>query len=340
MTGNQARINSDMILNDQAGLLSYGGEQEIEECRFEIGKKLGGGSFGSVYEGTTEDPNKPEQKIKVAIKTVNNPRDESQVYALMCEIKVLEKLEKHLNLVNMIRACTAGHDTGRIWLLLEYCPCGDMKHFLHKNRDVFMEGFHNQEPHKSLNLRLFIKWGYGIAKGMEYLSSMKIMHGDLAARNILISNLDSDNYLAKITDFGLSKAFYEKTSYLKQVRRNVPWKWMDVDFLETSIFTMSSDVWSFGVVFWEMLSIGRTPYAGCNANDTIKEIKAGLRLSPPDEISQFPWLGKCYNEVTKMGWHSNPKQRSSFSNLAQTFETYLTTEEKEDYARMNQNIVK
>ena len=174
---------------------------------------------------------------------------------------------------------------------------------------------------------------------MEYLSSKKIMHGDLAARNILISNLDRENYLAKITDFGLSKAFYDKTSYAKQDRRNVPWKWMDVDFLETSIFTMSSDVWSFGVVFWEMLSIGRTPYPGANANDTIKEIKAGYRLQQPDEISQFQWLVECYNVVTKMCWHSNPKQRSRFSNLVQTFETYLTTEEWKDLQRLEQNYI-
>ena len=333
MSGNQARINSTMILNDQAEHLSYSGKLEIDESKFEIGKKIGGGSFGSVYEGTL-----PGQKIKVAVKSVKDSFDRSQVYALMCEIKVLDKLEKHLNLVNMIGACTSQHSTGKLWLLLEYCPCGDMKNFLHKNRDVFMQG-HNDAHHKSLNMRIFIKWGYGIANGMEYLSSKKIMHGDLAARNILITNLDRENYLAKITDFGLSKAFYDKTTYAKQDRRNVPWKWMDVDFLETSIFTMSSDVWSFGVVCWEMLSIGRTPYAGGNANDTIKTIKAGFRLPPPDEISQFQWLVKCYNEVTQMCWRSNPKQRSSFLNLVQTFETYLTTEEKEDLKRLEQNTI-
>ena len=135
---------------------------------------------------------------------------------------------------------------------------------------------------------------------------------------------------------------YEKTSYLKEERRNVPWKWMDVDFLETSIFTMSSDVWSFGVVFWEMLSIGRTPYAGCNANETIKEIKSGFRLPPPDEISHFKWLVECYNQVTQMCWHPKPKQRSSFSNLVKTFETYLKSEENQslDQSRLEQNIIK
>jgi hypothetical protein len=335
MNENQARINSNMILNDQAELLPYSGKLEIERSNFEMGKKLGGGSFGSVFEGLIDDPKQPGQKMKVAIKTVNNPRDESQVYALMCEIKVLEKLEKHPNLVNMIGACTTGHNTGRLWLLLEHCSCGDMKHFLDKNRDVFEQDLLNQLPHKSLNVRLSIKWGYGIAKGMDYLSSKKIMHGDLAARNILICTSDQENYLAKVTDFGLSKAFYDKTSYAKQDRRMVPWKWMDVHFLETNIFTMNSDIWSFGVVFWEMLSIGRTPYAGCTADDTIKEIKAGYRLPPPDEISQFEVLVKCYKEVTQMCWHPKPKQRSSFSDLVQTFETYFTPEEKENLQRLD-----
>ena len=100
---NLAMINSNMILNED---LSYNGKYEIDRSKFEIGRKLGGGSFGSVHEGTTEDPVQPGQNIKVAIKTVNNPLDQSQVYALMCEIKVLEKLDKHLNLVNMIGACT------------------------------------------------------------------------------------------------------------------------------------------------------------------------------------------------------------------------------------------
>ena len=335
MKGNPARINSSMILNEQAAHLSYSEKYEIEECKFEIGKKIGGGSFGSVYEGILL-----EQEIKVAIKSVNDSLDRSQVFALMCEIKVLDKLDKHINLVNMIGACTTQQSSGSIWLILEHCPCGDMKNFLHKNSDVFIQDLDNHIPHKILNARLFIKWGYDIVKGMEYLSLKNIMHGDLAARNILISNLDNENYVAKVTDFGLSKAFYDKTSYKKQDRKNVPWKWMDVAYLKTGVFKKTSDVWSFGVVFWEMLSIGQVPYLGGNAKDTIKEIKAGYRLPPPDEIAQVKWLVECYNKVTKMCWHINPKERSSFSDLAETFETYLTDEEKDNYKTLEKNVVK
>ena len=338
--GNQARINSTMILNEQAANLSYSGKYEMDESNFKIGRKISGGTFGSVYEGLTDDLINPRQKIKVAIKSVNNPRDPSEVFALMCEIKVLDKLDKHINLVNMIGACTTQYDTGKIWLILEYCPCGDMKNFLHKKNDVFIQDLNNHVPHKILNARLFIKWAYDIVKGMEYLSLKNIMHGDLAARNILISDLDNENYVAKVTDFGLSKAFYDKTSYKKQDRKNVPWKWMDVAYLKTGVFKKTSDVWSFGVVFWEMLYIGQVPYLGGNAKETIKEIKAGYRLPPPDEIAKVKWLVECYAEVTKMCWHINPKQRSSFSDLVETFESYLTTEEIDNYKTLEQNLVK
>ena len=73
----------------------------------------------------------------------------------------------------MVGACTTELKNGKIWLLLEHCPHGDMKHFLHKNRDVIIKGLDREVPHKSLNIRLFIKWAHGVAKGMEYLSSKK-----------------------------------------------------------------------------------------------------------------------------------------------------------------------
>ena len=340
MKGNIAMINEQLVLNEQAAHLSYSGENEIDRSKFKIGRKLGGGNFGSVHEGTAEDPINTGQKHKVAIKLVNNPLDPAQIYSLICEIKILDQLEKRLDLVNMIGACTTQFRTGKIWLLLEYCPHGDMKNFLLNNRDVISQDLHHNEvPHEILNIRLFLKWSHGICKGMEYLASRNIMHGDLAARNILITNVNDESYLAKICDFGLSKNFYDKTSYEKQDRKNIPWKWMDVDFFETGVLRMSSDVWSFGVVFWEMLSMGGLPYPGGDAEDTIKKIKAGFRLPVPDEVKEANWLSKCYNEVTKMCWQLDPKKRCSFSDLVKIFETLLTTEEKENYGQLEQNIM-
>jgi serine/threonine protein kinase len=245
-------------------------------------------------------------------------------------------------LVNMVGACTSELKSGQIWLLLEHCSHGDMKNFLLRNRDIISQGLHyHRVPHETLNIRLFLKWSHSISKGMEYLASKNIMHGDLAARNILITNFnDEERYLAKVCDFGLSKAFYEKTSYVKQDRKNLPWKWMDVYFYETGLFRMSSDVWSFGVVLWEILSMGQNPYAGEDTDETIKKIKEGYRLPVPDEVKEVNWLAKCYNEVTDLCWQLDPKKRCNFTDLVKIFETHLSTDEKENYRKMEQNIIK
>jgi hypothetical protein len=92
-----ALINPNLSLNEQAQNIAYSGKYEIDRDKFKIGQLLGGGSFGSVFEGSAEDLIQSRRKIKIAIKTVNNPLDYSQLYTLMCEIKVLDMLELHLN---------------------------------------------------------------------------------------------------------------------------------------------------------------------------------------------------------------------------------------------------
>ena len=184
--GDPSKINEDTFLNDQATLLPYTGKCEIDRTKFEVNQLLGGGQFGSVFEGITNDLVHPEQRIKVAIKVVNNPFDHSQLSVLMSEIKILDKLDVHLNLVNMIGACTTQLEKGKLWLLLEYCPQSDMKKFLLRNREAIIKDLKPKRTSDSEFERVFIKWAHGITKGMEYLFTKRIMHGDLAARNILI----------------------------------------------------------------------------------------------------------------------------------------------------------
>merc|ERR1712051_538036 len=291
-----SKINPDTFLNEQATLLPYTGKCEIDRSKFEVNQLLGGGQFGSVFEGITNDLVHAEQRIKVAIKVVNNSLDPSQLSVLMSEIKILDKLDVHLNLVNMIGACTTQLENGKLWLLLEYCPQSDMKKFLLRNREAIIKDLKPKRTWDSEFERAFIKWAHGIAKGMEYLFTKRIMHGDLAARNILIgTHGETENrYLAKITDFGLSRAFYDKSTYTKQDKEKIPWKWMDIYFLETGTFTMSSDVWSFGIVLWELFSLGRLPYAGQHSTDTISKINSGYRLPVPVEISRVKPLAKIY----------------------------------------------
>ena len=115
---------------------------------------------------------------------------------------------------------------------------------------------------------------------------------------------------------------------------------MDIYFLETNTFTMTSDVWSFGIVLWEIFSLGRVPYAGENARDAISEIKTGYRLPVPVEISSVKLLVKIYQEVAKNRcWVSDPKQRCTFTDLVDYFETLLTAKEKDDYKELEDKYV-
>jgi len=345
LSGDPTKVSPDLPLNAQATHLDYSeiakNKFEIDRSKFQTGKMLGGGSYGCVCDGTAEGLFHPGHKTKVAIKTVNNELDITQLHALVCEMKVLAKLDMRLNLVNMLAACTGQLAEGQLWLLIEYCPHGDMKSFLRKNREKFKMSFENKFPVNGLDERLIIKWAHSIAKGMEYLSSKKIMHGDLAARNILIGGLEGgqENYVAKISDFGLSRTFYDDIRYKKQERDTVPWKWMDVEYLETGEFTLKSDIWSFGVVLWEILSMGQEPYVGKDIHNTIAEIKAGSRLPCPNQLEGIDWLEKFYHGATVWCWQADPNLRWSFESLVEYFETYLSEKELLEYKNFEEAYI-
>ena len=342
LSGDPTKINPDLALNQQARILPYNEKYEIDRSNFEVGQLLGSGNFGSVYEGTAIGLFNPGSKTKVAIKTVNNALDPAQIQVLLCEMKVLTNLELHLNLVNLLGSCKSELvKTGELWLLLEFSPHGDMKNFLIRHREEIMSSVSNKIPVNGLNDRLFIKWAHSIAKGMEYLSSKRIMHGDLAARNILVGGLDGgpQNYVAKVSDFGLSKSFYDDIRYKKQQREYVPWKWMALEYLKDGCFTMKSDVWSFGVVLWEILSLGQEPYVGQDMHNAINEIKEGKRLPCPDDLLEIEWIEEFYTKATEGCWKPDPGERQSFSELVKIFESYLTKAELEEHKTLNEQYV-
>ena len=164
LSGDPDKVSPDLFLNAQATHLDYNRidqeKYEIDQSKFKIGKMLGGGNYGNVCEGIAEGLFHPGHKTKVAIKTVNNTLDYTQLHALMCEMKVLAKLEIQLNLVNMLGACTSQLEEGQLWLLLEFCPHGDLKSFLCKNREKFKMSIQNQIPVNGLDERLIIKWAH------------------------------------------------------------------------------------------------------------------------------------------------------------------------------------
>uniref|UniRef100_A0A0K2TQJ0 Fibroblast growth factor receptor 1Alike [Xiphosphorus maculatus] n=1 Tax=Lepeophtheirus salmonis TaxID=72036 RepID=A0A0K2TQJ0_LEPSM len=315
LSGDPNKLNPEMYLNHQASALSYDQGYEIPRCDFTIGKMLGSGNFGSVYEGEVCGLFGPTSKTKAAVKTVNDSTDISRLTALLCEIKILGKIEPHLSLLSMLGACAAGlENDGELYLLLEHCPHGNLKSYLIEKRSQFKNGYNNQ---------LLTEWAYGIAQGLKYLNSYRIMHGDLAARNILLGH----DLVAKVSDFGLSKSMYDKYRYRKTNRQYVPWKWMAIEYLQDGCFHLNSDAWSYGVVLWEIFSLGEEPYFGERMDVVVNKLRQGHRLSSPDLLDDIDNGDIIYNDVMYPSWKEDPKERITFENIIEIFENVILNED-------------
>jgi serine/threonine protein kinase len=329
LSGDPSKINPELTINQQVNILSYDPKRELDRCNFTVGKLLGSGNYGSVWEGMARGLLYPGSSNKVAIKTVNNELDHLQFISLMSEMKILGHLDLHPNLVNLLGSCTAEMDDCRLWLLLEYCARGDLKTFLVNNRQELRNSIGGVIA-TELDSRLLLTWAHSIAKGMEYLSSKRIMHGDLAARNVL---LDQNN-VAKVSDFGLSKAMYDNVGYKKNERSDVPWKWMAVEFLMDGCFTLKSDVWSYGIVLWEMFTLGQEPYCHQGRDDTIRQIHHGYRLQFPDESLPIDWAATVFEKVMRPSWMADVRERIDFGGIVDVLEGLMDVEEKGAYARL------
>ncbi|RXG57929.1 Vascular endothelial growth factor receptor 1, partial [Armadillidium vulgare] len=160
---------------------------------------------------------------------------------------------------------------------------------------------------------------------MEYLSSRKVLHGDLAARNLLLAS----NNVVKICDFGLSREMYKNYVYLKKSNDMMPMKWMAPEAINQRIFSIQSDVWSYGVTLWEMLTLGNTPFPGVPLNHLGTALVKGMRLEKPrycnDQI--YSLLLQC--------WRSNPVERPRFNHIADILSDMLSPNKTKSYVNMN-----
>ena len=139
---------------------------------------------------------------------------------------------------------------------------------------------------------------------MEFLSCKKIIHRDLAARNILVA----EGYIAKIMDFGLSRDVSSK-DYYKARHAAVPVKWLAPEALLQGLFTTQSDVWAFGVLLWEIMTLGTNPYPSMTMGDLYDWLKSGHRMECPQECPSEVY------QIMRECWHSIPSMRPNFAKL-------------------------
>ncbi|XP_050509269.1 vascular endothelial growth factor receptor 1 isoform X2 [Diabrotica virgifera virgifera] len=416
-------INPELGIDDQAELLPYDRKWEFPIEQLKLGKQLGSGAFGVVLKGEAKCIVEGEPVTTVAVKMVKKNADNTYIKALASELKIMAHLGKHLNVVNLLGACTKNVAKRELLVIVEYCRFGNLQNYLLRHREHFINQI---DPHTGkvnymighelldrtysissnrsqvqsplmryatlafsdstnsaglpppntmgdyrahagsdntdmttvtqgddgvvlsnnsvqpewrsnykgdykgninpISTKDLIAYAFQVARGMEYLASRKVLHGDLAARNILLS----DENIVKICDFGLAKSMYKNDNYKKRGDTPLPVKWMAIESIRDRVFSTQSDVWSYGIVLWELFSLGRTPYPGMEADERLyHKLLDGYRLESPEYSPK-----EVYQIMTEC-WLAKPVGRPSFTKLTERIGTLLEETLRKHYIDLN-----
>ncbi|XP_066998508.2 uncharacterized protein [Anabrus simplex] len=265
---------------------------------------LGQGNFGQVLKAEADDlSGHPGTTRLVAVKLVKEGATTREKEDLLRELEIMKQLGAHPNVVTLLGCCT---EQEPYLLIMEYVMYGKLLTFLRDHRT--RQNYYNfSEDSDALTSRDLTVFGYCVARGMEYLVSKGIIHRDLAARNVLVDH----NKLCKIADFGMSRSVRELGEIYeqRQTKGALPIRWMAPESLLYRVFTHKSDVWSFGIVMWEIVTLGSTPYPTMGAREVMKRVREGYRLERPSHCRPelFRVISHC--------WNSDPAKRPDFSEL-------------------------
>lgn len=299
---------------------------ELPRDRLGLGKPLGEGCFGQVVMGEALglDKEKPNRVTKVAVKMLKADATEKDLSDLISEMEMMKMIGKHKNIINLLGACT---QDGPLYVIVEYASKGNLREYLRARRPPGLEYCYNpdQVPVENVSVKDLVSCAYQVARGMEYLASKKCIHRDLAARNVLVTE---DNVM-KIADFGLARDIHHIDYYKKTTNGRLPVKWMAPEALFDRIYTHQSDVWSFGVLLWEIFTLGGSPYPGVPVEELFKLLKEGHRMDKPSTCTQELYL------MMRDCWHAVPSQRPTFKQLVEDLDRCLAMSSNQEYLELS-----
>ncbi|XP_053320288.1 insulin receptor [Spea bombifrons] len=272
-------------------------EWEVPREKITLLQELGQGSFGMVYEGIARDIIKGEPEMHVAVKTVNESASLRERIEFLNEASVMKAFTCH-HVVRLLGVVSKGQPT---LVVMELMGHGDLKSYLRSLRPEA----ENNPGRPAPTLQEMIQMAAEISDGMAYLNAKKFVHRDLAARNCMVG----EDYTVKIGDFGMTRDIYETDYYRKGGKGLLPVRWMSPESLKDGVFTTFSDVWSFGVVLWEITSLAEQPYQGLSNEQVLKFVMDGGSLEQPENCP--PRL----HRLMQMCWQYNPKMRPTFLEI-------------------------
>ncbi|XP_045779071.1 fibroblast growth factor receptor homolog 1-like isoform X2 [Maniola jurtina] len=292
---------------------------EVPRESLSIGKVLGEGEFGKVVKAECVGIVKPGIQSVVAVKMLKEGHTDAEMMALVSEMEMMKMIGKHVNIINLLGCCT---QDGPLYVIVEYAPNGNLREFLRNHRpgNRYESDVEDKEK-KTLTQKDLVSFSYQVARGMEYLASRRCIHRDLAARNVLVS----DDCVLKIADFGLAKDVHSNDYYRKKTEGRLPVRWMAPESLYHKVFTTQTDVWSFGVLLWEIMTLGGTPYPTVPGQYMYQHLSAGHRMEKPPccSLEIYMLMREC--------WSFSPGDRPSFTELVEDLDKILTVTANQEY---------
>ncbi|XP_063815291.1 tyrosine-protein kinase Srms [Pseudophryne corroboree] len=256
---------------------------ERPRSEFKMIRKLGQGFFGEVFEGIWND------QQNVAIKTFKQDSLEKSDFEK--EITALKSL-CHRNLIQLLAVCSIGEP---VYIVTELMIKGNLNSYL---KSVEGSGLKSNDFNNIIGQ---------VADGMEYLEKKHVVHRDLATRNVLVG----ENLICKIADFGLARLLKDDL-YSPEHNQQIPIRWTAPEALTHCKYSTKSDVWSFGIVIYEVYTFGELPYKGMSHKEIISKVtNEGYRLSQPSNCSM-----EMYNLMLTC-WMTKPNERPSFQELVE-----------------------
>ncbi|CAO4368428.1 unnamed protein product [Caenorhabditis nigoni] len=294
---------------------------ELEKDSVTLGEVIGQGTFGKVYlaQGKNCVSIRGDAFGPCAVKINTEEAAESlENMNYLMEANVMKNF-KTTFIVKLFGVVSSVHPA---WVVMEFMELGNLRDYLRAKREeeVFDENncnFYNIVPREKI-----CEWAAQICDGMAYLESLKFCHRDLAARNCMIDKTE----LVKIGDFGMARDLFYHDYYKPSGKRMMPVRWMSPESLKDGKFDSKSDIWSFGVVLYELITLGAQPYIGLSNDEVLNYIGMARKvIKKPDCCSEY-WY-----KIMKMCWRYAPRDRPTFLQLVHL----LSAEASEEFKTLS-----
>ncbi|XP_026320144.1 insulin receptor-like isoform X2 [Hyposmocoma kahamanoa] len=277
-------------------------EWEVPRANIELIRELGQGSFGMVYEGIAKGIEKGKAETRCAVKTVNEHATDRERIEFLNEASVMKAFDTH-HVVRLLGVVSRGQPT---LVVMELMENGDLKTYLRSHRPDSESSLPKKDNTSNPpTLQNILQMAVEIADGMAYLSAKKFVHRDLAARNCMVAG----DLTVKVGDFGMTRDIYETDYYRKGTKGLLPVRWMSPESLKDGVFSSSSDVWSYGVVIWEMATLAMQPYQGLSNEQVVRYVVEGGVMERPEQCPD-----RLY-ELMRACWAHRPSARPTFLQL-------------------------